>query len=797
VDTAEFFRAVITAPSGWLLIAYSDGKAWQQLFFRWPDECDKAVARATELASTYNVYFSSYLFNSCNTTKACVVEGTRTIQADLDNADINHLPIQPTVLVESSPRRYQAYWVLTEAQDLAVHEKLSRTITYSIADCDHSGWPLGRKLRVPGTFNYKYDVPHTVKVVGAGLVPIAAEDVDTLTPLPYTPSTQADDDWIDANHACDTHGQELLRPLKDTFPSATYNRYNIIQNDRSNYLWTLMRACFRAGLDRDQVFCIARDSANNKFRDLTINGDRELAKDVERARKSVLNNEVDTRAEVNAARQTPGIAALKKQRIKDVVLNHMERQGRFMQTVDEQPWYIPNDTGRPTMVEGRSDPMRTLLESRFGLNASEIEYQYIADTLRTHSLELPATGLNCALSYYNHTAKTMYVHMGGRDIAKITAHNVDVVSEGADNVLFPWQASAQAFKLDDRGPDQPWCEMLFGNDSLKYVENMAEQEAIVLLRVWFVFMLMRHASPSRPILALLGRAGSGKSTVFKKVYKLLYGDSKEVIAPTNQAEFDQSVANNPLVAIDNQDGPVPTWFMNALALSAGTSDIERRKLFTDNDMFRMRRQAMVGLTAHEPRFARADVADRLLIIHLNRRPDNEFLDERDIMTTLLQQRSRIWWAIVKDIQCVLKTPLPSNDDVPHTRIQDFATTGYWIASALGIGPSFKRVIESINGTQKSFAVIEDQLLVSALDKFVQKSKYANELTGPGTLWTALETYSDDSNEFRRTYKSSTELSRKLWALYNSLGARYKVDSEIDHAKGTRLFAFGAKEDATD
>lgn len=791
--TDEFLRNVITTPYGWLLIAYGDGKAWQQLFFKWPDEMDKAIECANELAKTYNVYFSSYLFDTQSTEKRCVVEGTRTIQADLDNADINQLPIQPTLLVESSPKRYQAYWVLTAPQSLADHERLSKLVTYSIADCDHSGWPLGRKLRLPNTFNYKYSTPYTVEVIRASLVPLAAEDIDMLTPSPITPAIQADDDWIDATHDCGTHGKELLLSIKNNIPGVVFNRYDVVQQDRSGYLWALMRSCFKAGLDRDQVFCIASWSANNKWRDLTVNSNRELAKDVNRAHKSVLNNEVDARAEVNSARQSPGIQALKKQRIAAVVLNHMEQHGQFMQTDDEQPWYIPNDTGRPTLLETRSDPLRTLLEHKFGLNASETEYVYVGDFLRTHTLKLQPNGTTGSLSYYKHGTRSLYIHMGGRDIAKITSHNVDVIPEGADNIMFPWVMGTQPFKLDDRPTDKPWCEMLFGDDSLKYAENITESEGIVLLRVWFVFLLLRQCSPSRPILAFIGQAGSGKSTIFKKVFKLLFGDSREVINPINQFEFDQSVSNNPLVAIDNKDGPVPPWFLNSLAMSAGTSDIERRKLFTDNDTFRMKRQALVGLTAHDPRFARADVSDRLLIINLVRRPDNEFVDERAIFTTITQQRSRIWTAIVKDIQCVLASPLPDNAEVPHTRIQDFATTGYWIAKALGVGEAFKAIIERVNGTQRVFAMIEDQSLISALDKFVQKSKYANTLVGPGVLWTALETYADDPNEFKREYKNATELSRKLWALYQTLSIRYVTEHSIDHTKGSRLFLFGARD----
>lgn len=794
-NTETFLRSVISYPAnqeGFLLIAFGDGANWQELWFRWPDQVDEAVERALELAPEYNVYFSSYLFRTPCSTKDNVLEGTRTIQADLDDADVESLPLQPTILVRTSPNRHQGYWVLTSAQSLEEHERLSRLITYSIAKCDHSGWPLGRKVRLAGTINHKYATPHEVGVINQSGVLVDPDDIMYLTPIvPTTVEAIANDEWVDGEHPCETHGKEILFSIKQNVTAKLYDGYDILQADRSLYLWNLMRACFRAGLDRDQVFCVAAWSVNNKFRDLTVNAERELAKDVQRAFESVQSNELDYVSIINSARQASGIKAVKNQRISAAVLQYMSDQGRFLRTQDDQSWYIDNTQGRPIPLVRGSSHLRHLLDYRFGLNGSEIEYSYVADHLETHASRMAPTAISTALSYYHHASRTLYLHLGGRDVAKITATARDVVPNGTDNIVFPWIKGVPALRLDSRElpTNIPWDEVMFGEGSFQYAENVNEAEGIALLRVWLMFVLMRHAAPSRPILALLGPPASGKSTLLKKVYKLLYGDAKDVLIPNDPKEFDQSVGNNPLVALDNQDGPVATWLLNALAGAAGTSDIERRALFTNNETFTLKRQALIAISAHEPRFGRGDIADRMMIVNLKRRPDAEFVDERQIFGNILSLRGRIWNAIIADLQRVLAHPLPNPADVPHTRIQDFATTGYWIASALGVGQTFKQVIERVNGSQKSFALQDDDLLEAALDKYITKHhKTVGTFINPGMLWTVLESHSSDPVAFKRQYRNAMELARRLSTLTEALRAQYDIDNEVDPVKGTKLWS---------
>src|SRR5215216_2857457 len=61
----------------------------------------------------------------------------------------------PSIIVESSPGHFHAYWLLDEECDPFAVEALNRGIAYRF-EADMGGWDLSQVLRVPGTLNHKY-----------------------------------------------------------------------------------------------------------------------------------------------------------------------------------------------------------------------------------------------------------------------------------------------------------------------------------------------------------------------------------------------------------------------------------------------------------------------------------------------------------------------------------------------------------------------------------------------------------------------------------------------------------------
>lgn len=787
VDVSTFLHSVITTEAGFLCVPVSDGHKWLETWHRWPEEEDHVLETVQELRSEYNVHFSAYLFRESTSDKHNALP-SRTIQADLDNADINSLPIQPTVLVQTSPGRYHGYWVLDHELPAATHEQLSRRLTYSIPLCDRSGWPIAKKLRIADTFNYKYDKPHPVQVVRSNDTIIPVSQFELLQPAPDSTEVHKEEEWLElSQHEYHTGPHELLASIKQLISASVYNQYDSVQSDRSGALWALMCAAFRAGLSQDGVFWLAKHSANNKFQHLKYNADRELAKDVLRAHDEVKAGTVNLRQFMNNARRMPGSRSEKMQYLLQCTRDSMQESGTFSQSSDGRLWYMDRTTGRPITLDTRSDQLDALLDLRYALNPTEQEQRYITSGLTNYAAALPATSTATALSYYNETAHALYVHTGRKDVIRVRAKGIDTVANGDDNIIFPWATNQELFTPNYDPLDEPWYEILF-RQSVTNIVSLPQDQAVTLLRVWLLFLLFRHAAISRPILAVLGTPGSGKSTLFRKIHGLLYGSNRSVGAVTTADNFDYSCANDAFVVLDNVD-TFERWLPDRLALSASTSDITKRKLYTDSDVVILRRQALIGITAHAPKFGREDVADRMLLINLERL--EHFDAEGAIIKRVLENRSQLWGSILKDCQTIVSQPYPNDNDVPQFRVEDFARLGYWIADALGITKSFVQALVAIKIGQHAFSLDGDSLIVSALLSFVQKSTKANTFLAPGELWGHLETYSGDPLTFKKLYQNAQTLGKKLWTLQDSLKEVIAISYKVDPVKGSRLWSLGS------
>ena len=1058
----------LTTPKYFCLATMSkSGVTWHEEWFEWPRDIDRIVEKADKLKNDFNVYFSTYLFSKTHSQKSYVLP-THTIQADLDDADLTTLPIPPTVLVETSPNRHQGYWILTEPTNLDVHEILSRKITYSTTNIDHSGWPLGRKVRVPDTLNHKYmDGPKPIRVIGGSNKRVDPAKIEMiLTGNEYIRSSEeelSEDEKFLINPLgtiMPTGPLELLESIRSKLPIRVATAYELRTNDRSAALWALECACFRAGLDRHQVFFLAKHSAHNKFEDLQAGANRELAKDVLRAEGVVRSKVLDTRALVLEARRNPGSAIERKMQVLSLVQALMRASGEFIHTANTC-WYVRHDLGRPISITSHSEQLEALLDIQFGLNASENDQSYIVHGLLSRGLNMLVNGKVGALSSFDTDSNTLYLHTGKQGVLKITKDSIATVTNGADGVIFPWTGSDMFYPNLQSTAD--WGEILFGN-CLDNTVRIPKASAMALLKVWTLFILLRDAAVSRPILALfgqpgcvagntpitirrgtnartgrsmpisrlykqfhgtyaapghrhiatevlsekdgvikyrkikdvsfsgqkytftvkvdgcipfrvtedhrfltpsgykalkdisvgdyvvtkgnnLGRAGkrslyrpvvsakyhprshgreqsgalygtiyqshatveaamnnltvedylkimntdkvsslrllvipvgcivhhkdnnhtndtlenlevltkqehdklhgstnarnfgkfsglygteisvivsiepanqeptydiqmededapnfvvngvivhnSGKSTLFRRVYALLYGRGKSLNSVTRPDDFDQAVSSDPLVVLDNVD-TWEAWLPDRLALSAGSSSIVRRKLYTDSDSVIIERQAIVGITAHSPKFGREDVADRLLLLNFERL--KSFTSEAGLLETIFSQRNNLWGAIIHDIQTILSTPLPRIKDVPQFRVEDFAYIGVWIARAIGMEHDFVASLQLVKTEQTGFSLAEDMILVQAMMDLADRTNGTGKdrWYNAAELWLSLEATSQDVTVFQRLYKNSVSLNKKIWALFQSLKDVVDIEWEYDTKTNARKWKIAKK-----
>lgn len=793
-EVGSFLREVITTDGpGYLCLLI--GPPFREEWFEWPAQADRAAERAQTLAREFNVYFAPHLFREKDSHKEFVLN-SRTICADLDTADLSDAPVTPSFLVETSPGRHQAYWILREPIPLEELEELSRRLTYSIPMCDHSGWPLGHRFRVPDTINYKYGTTPPVRLIDNSHRTYTAYEIREVTSAPPPRAKgEIDEAWIATAHtiSLDTGPNALVEKYRKALGSAAkyLNTKGQGKEGRSGALWALERGLFRAGATRDEVFWVAKHSVNNKFADSKYHADEDLAKDVIRAEGYAAAERSDDKAFIFTLLKAPGVLIEKRMAIAQVVMDRMRKEGEFVVTDEGRPFFLRNDTGRPILLGRRSEHLDAYLDATFGLNASEQTTIYVIQAIMSNTLSRGRTVRGAQLSYYDAGTNTLLLHGGRRDVWAISPHAVEKIRNGQYGVMFLYRQGEQPFDVESTGGIQgtDWASFMFEGffDNLM---DMSREDVVALMRIWMIFILMREAATARPILALFGQPGSGKSTTFRLMYDLLYGPRKSLNAVTGPDNFDYLVSSDPFVVFDNVD-TWASWLPDRLALSAATSDLVKRRLYSDADTIVLRRQAVLGISAHNPRFGREDVVDRLLLVNFRRL--TSFRDERSLFDRVQRNRSAIWVSIVADVQAVLREPVPHSKEIPQFRIADFASIGLRIARALHLEESFLRVITDTKKAQLAFNLSEEDILVDVISRWLARHKdpKVEEFYSASRLYEELGGLDD---VFAKQYRTPVFFGKKLWTMYETLKTVFDVQYRYDSTRGVRLWRFNRKEE---
>lgn len=810
MDSLHLLNTVITSPAGGYLClstAGNGGNEWTDYFYRWPEE-QHVILEHAERASKYNVYFSAHLFEERTTRKEAVLP-TRTIQADLDGADIYSLGIPPTALMQTSVGRHQAFWVLKDLSmqnlnvPLDVLENYSRRLSYSIPDCDRTGWPLGKRLRFPNTTNHKYSIAQSVEIVSIGARRIDPVLLEILPEVP-TKYTLELESWIDLPHAAsilsDVPPLETILALQKSgkISASTRTQYSNPAKDRSNALWRLMLELFGAGCSRELVYWLSYNSRNNKFKDRRYGGTRDLRKDIMRAEiKVVTPDSASIKDDIQKLRKDTSLDAIQKnEKIARLIQTYMQSRGSFINANDGDAYFVKADTGRPIVVNTRDKMLASYINLECGVNASTDTYKYAIHHLAAYCNSITTETDIAVLSFFDLDNRVLYLHTGKRDVIVLTGAARYTVPNGSGDMLFKWSRLVEPFTPNNNalpaGPSQKWYEFLF-DSNLEYVLEIPRAQARAILAVWLVYTLIR-SDLNRPILALFGQPGSGKSAMLRKVYRLLYGRSRDLNFLSSMDDFKHTTSENPLVVFDNAD----TWYRwlpDMLATSISNTTTETRKLFTDKETIEHRRQAMVALTAHSPKFIREDVADRLIVLNFERRP--EYGNEKQIQDEVTNNRGALWGAIINDVQTILGSPLPADEEVPQFRLQDFATYGMWIAKGIDpqLGADFRAAIDTMRGSQSTIVVEGDEQLVRAFDKAISARARSNrpvEFMTTADWFSRLEEFADDTGNFRRIYKNAAHLGRRLWTLQTALKTRFRIEWSTDARTGARTWLIDTK-----
>ncbi|WP_428938861.1 hypothetical protein [Fontivita pretiosa] len=186
---------------------------------------------------------------------------------------------------------------------------------------------------------------------------------------------------------------------------------------------------------------------------------------------------------------------------------------------------------------------------------------------------------------------------------------------------------------------------------------------------WLVAALMPGIP--HPVLMLGGEQGTGKSTAARLLVGLIDPSAAPLrTEPRDLEQWATAAAGSWIVALDNVSG-ISTWLSDAICRAVTGDGLVRRKLYTDSDLAVLSFRRCVAITSIDPGALRGDLGDRLLLVDLERIPDDQRRKDAEIAAAFEWMRPRLLGALLSALARTLAAlPGVKLDALP--RMADFA-----------------------------------------------------------------------------------------------------------------------------
>ncbi|MFE8696507.1 hypothetical protein ACFYKT_09180 [Cytobacillus sp. FJAT-53684] len=205
-------------------------------------------------------------------------------------------------------------------------------------------------------------------------------------------------------------------------------------------------------------------------------------------------------------------------------------------------------------------------------------------------------------------------------------------------------------------------------------------------QILYLIYLVTCLIPSIPhaVLVFSGEKGASKSTSMRLTRQVVDPAVQDLLTmPNSLQDLAISLANNYMPSFDNLDG-LSAEKSDLLCITSTGGAFSKRTLFTDDDETLLELRRCVVLTGINVVVTRADLIDRSIIIELDRIPENERKEEREVWEAFEKDRACIVGGALQALADAMKIfPNVKLDKLP--RMADFTHWGYAIAEALGIG----------------------------------------------------------------------------------------------------------------
>lgn len=354
-----------------------------------------------------------------------------------------------------------------------------------------------------------------------------------------------------------------------------------------------------------------------------------------------------------------------------------------------------------------------------GINAAEGLYRYVLQELIAYCFDNAKSIDIHRFAYFDKENFILYLYRTPTSMLKIDENDITEVDNGYNEVLFTEMPDYSLFEIVTIDNKKDYFKEYYLDEIITLDKANSNMDYKKLIEIWFYSLFFESIMPTKPLLTFIGEKGSGKTSVIRRMGKILYG-KKFNVSPfsPDYKDINAMITNNHLLAIDNLDSPT-TNINDTLARVATGQVIKMRDLYTTNKQVDFEVHCYIALTSMKPHFTRDDVADRLICIFLHRFED--FESENKQMDGTDKNRDEIMSYVLLRLQRIIKKLKENKNKFFKTksRMGDFAEFALKIAENQKEQETLLQQFEALSRQQSDFATKED-IIYLILNEIVGK-----------------------------------------------------------------------------
>jgi len=267
----DFFDWLFGDAEGYICLATAEPenarRTFKQKFFHWPSQRENLVIFCNEFALSRNLWFCVNLLSQPERKKEYCINHN-LVWADLDTCNPELVEPKPSLIINSSPGRYQALWKIDQVVPATVAEDYSKRIAYHYKQngADPSGWDLTQLLRVPFSTNFKYGEHPLVTLNPGGNAEVPVLDFEDIEQAPIEGVSEELQETPDLKELPES--QQIVYKYQAWLERSFYELYETEPDtdmDWSARMWKLINICFEVGMEVDEVYAVALTAKCNKY----------------------------------------------------------------------------------------------------------------------------------------------------------------------------------------------------------------------------------------------------------------------------------------------------------------------------------------------------------------------------------------------------------------------------------------------------------------------------------------------------------------------------------------------------